>query len=70
MIKFIKRLFRICDHKWTVFNAELVHYPDYEPVKIGIEEKCIKCNKYRKCTIEPYKHKELFRILQKRKETK
>lgn len=34
MIKFIKKLFKICDHNWEVKERCIVHYPDYEPHKV------------------------------------
>lgn len=65
LIKKIKELFKICDHKWEIYDSCLVHYPDYEPIKIGVYEKCIRCDKRRKRLLDPSKNRELYEIVKR-----
>lgn len=34
-----------CKHEWKWDDISVIHYPDYEPHKIGIKYHCIKCGK-------------------------
>lgn len=52
MNKFIKRIF--CKHFYILDSACIVHWPDYEPHKVGIVSKCIKCKKEKRTLYKPY----------------
>lgn len=62
MFKFIKKFIEEhrCNHEWNCTDVSLVHYPDYEPVKIGVKEECVLCGKKRRFLLEPYENKKLF----------
>lgn len=58
MGKFLKQL--TCEHDWIWDEACAVHFPDYEPHKVGIKCHCSKCGKKEKELILPYHFIKLY----------
>ena len=43
-----------CKHDYILVNKFIVHYPDYEPHKVGTVWRCSKCYKKKKKLYLPY----------------
>lgn len=57
-MEFFKKLF--CNHDWKIDREFIVHYPDYEPHKIGIIRHCNKCLKVDRKLYYPYDYIQEF----------
>ena len=59
-MELLKRIF--CKHKWKIDEECIVHYPDYEPHKVGVIKHCEKCSKVRRELYYPNDFIEKFGI--------
>lgn len=58
MFRFVKELF--CKHEWINDRECIVHYPDYEPHKVGVIRHCEKCGKRDRILYLPYDYIQKF----------
>jgi len=45
-----------CKHHYILLDESVVHYPDYEPHKIGMKWMCVKCSREKKELYEPHRY--------------